>query len=68
MLALDHIGKTYPNGVRALDGVTLRVAPGEIVAIVDRYFGSGAALHLGIGEEPGLVRRLITRAALKRAA
>ena len=23
MLALDRVGKTYPNGVRALDGVTL---------------------------------------------
>jgi sulfonate transport system ATP-binding protein len=38
MLALANIGKTYPNGVRALDGVTLRVAPGEIVAVVG---GSG---------------------------
>src|ERR1700732_4934854 len=34
MLALDHVGKTYPNGVRALDGITLTVAPGEIVGIV----------------------------------
>ena len=37
MLALANIGKTYPNGVRAL-GVTLKVAPGEIVAVVG---GSG---------------------------
>src|SRR5438132_1207702 len=26
LLALDHVGKIYPNGVRALDGVTLTVA------------------------------------------
>jgi sulfonate transport system ATP-binding protein len=38
MLALSNVGKTYPNGVRALDGVTLKVAPGEIVAVVG---GSG---------------------------
>lgn len=38
MLALDHVGKTYPNGVRALESVSLAVAPGEIVAVVG---GSG---------------------------
>jgi sulfonate transport system ATP-binding protein len=38
MLTLDRIGKTYPNGVRALDGVSLSVEAGEIVAIVG---GSG---------------------------
>ena len=43
MLALDRVGKTYPNGVRALDGVTLDVAPGEIVAVVG---GSGCGLSL----------------------
>jgi hypothetical protein len=40
----------------------------EITAIVDRYFGEGAAGHLGIVETPSLVRRLILRASLKRAA
>jgi hypothetical protein len=40
----------------------------EITAIVDRYFGEGASRHLGLVEEPSLVRRLITRASLKRAA
>jgi sulfonate transport system ATP-binding protein len=38
MLALDRIGKTYPNGVRALDGVSLEVEGGEIVVVVG---GSG---------------------------
>jgi sulfonate transport system ATP-binding protein len=38
MLTLQKIGKTYPNGVRALDGVSLMVKPGEVVAVVG---GSG---------------------------
>jgi sulfonate transport system ATP-binding protein len=38
MLSLERVGKTYPNGVRALDAVTLDVEPGEIVAVIG---GSG---------------------------
>ena len=38
MLVLDHIAKTYPNGVHALGGVSLEVALGEIVAVIG---GSG---------------------------
>jgi len=38
MLALNRVGKTYPNGVHAIDGISLEVEPGEIVAIVG---GSG---------------------------
>jgi sulfonate transport system ATP-binding protein len=38
MLSVEGVGKTYPNSVRALDGVTITVDPGEIVAVVG---GSG---------------------------
>jgi sulfonate transport system ATP-binding protein len=38
MLTLEQVGKTYPNGVHALDGVSFTVGPGEIVAIIG---GSG---------------------------
>ena len=38
MLVLDRVGKTYPNGVHALEGISLSVALGEIVAVVG---GSG---------------------------
>jgi sulfonate transport system ATP-binding protein len=38
MLVLEHLGKTYPNGVRALEGISFAAEPGEIVAVVG---GSG---------------------------
>jgi sulfonate transport system ATP-binding protein len=38
VLLLDQIGKTYPNGVHALDRFSAEVRPGEIVAIIG---GSG---------------------------
>jgi sulfonate transport system ATP-binding protein len=38
MLVLDRVGKTYPNGVRALDGISLEVMPGEILVVIG---GSG---------------------------
>ncbi|WP_047460184.1 ABC transporter ATP-binding protein [Rhizobium rhizogenes] len=38
MLTLRNLGKTYANGVRALEGFSLNLAPGEIVAVIG---GSG---------------------------
>src|SRR5216683_7755424 len=38
MLRLDRVGKTYPSGVRALDGISTEVAPGEILVVIG---GSG---------------------------
>ena len=38
MLVLDRVGKTYPNGVHALEKVSLEVAPGELLVIIG---GSG---------------------------
>ena len=38
MLALDKVGKTYPNGVHALARFSAEIRPGEIVAIIG---GSG---------------------------
>src|SRR5438067_3294711 len=38
MLMLDRLGKTYPNGVHALGGLSLEVELGEIVAVIG---GSG---------------------------
>ena len=38
MLVLENLGKTYPNGVRAVEGINFAVDPGEIVAVIG---GSG---------------------------
>ncbi len=38
MLRLDRVGKTYPSGLRALDGISTEVAPGEILVVIG---GSG---------------------------
>lgn len=38
MLAIDHLAKTYDNGTIALDGLSLTVDAGEIVAVIG---GSG---------------------------
>jgi sulfonate transport system ATP-binding protein len=38
MLSISQVGKTYANTVRALEGISLSVTPGEILAVVG---GSG---------------------------
>jgi hypothetical protein len=41
MLTLERVGKTYPNGVHALGGVSLDVGPGE------RYIEGGSIIVSG---------------------
>jgi sulfonate transport system ATP-binding protein len=65
MLVLDRIGKTYPNGVRALDGVSLEVAHGEIVVVVG---GSGCGKSTLLRAISGLDAPTQGRVALDGAA
>jgi sulfonate transport system ATP-binding protein len=64
MLVLANIGKTYPNGVHALHGVTLNIAPGEIVAVVG---GSGCGKSTLLRIVGGLDRPSEGRVALDGA-
>ncbi len=56
MLVLDHVGKTYPNGVHALENFSARIKPGEIVAIIG---GSGCGKSTLLRAISGLDRATI---------
>ena len=53
MLVLDRVGKTYPTGLRALDGITLEVELGEILVVVG---GSGCGKSTLLRAVSGLDR------------
>ncbi len=53
MLVIDRAGKTYPNGVRAIDGVSIKVELGEIVAVVGGSgCGKSTLLRVASGLDP----------------
>lgn len=56
MLVLDHVSKTYPNGVHALENFSARIKPGEIVAIIG---GSGCGKSTLLRAISGLDRATI---------
>ena len=64
MLVLDRVGKTYPNGVRAVDGVSLEVALGEILVIIG---GSGCGKSTLLRAIAGLDRPSQGRVVLNGA-
>ena len=53
MLALEKVGKTYPNGVHALERFSANIRPGEIVAIIG---GSGCGKSTLLRAVAGLDR------------
>jgi len=65
MLALDRVGKIYPNGVNALARFSAEIAPGEIVAIIG---GSGCGKSTLLRAIAGLDRATSGAVTLDAAA
>jgi sulfonate transport system ATP-binding protein len=65
VLALDRVGKIYPNGVNALARFSAEIAPGEIVAIIG---GSGCGKSTLLRAIAGLDRATSGRVTLDATA
>jgi sulfonate transport system ATP-binding protein len=61
MLGLERVGKTYPNGVHALERFSAEIHPGEIVAIIG---GSGCGKSTLLRTIAGLDRASAGRVVL----
>jgi sulfonate transport system ATP-binding protein len=61
MLALDKVGKIYPNGVHALERFSAEINPGEIIAIIG---GSGCGKSTLLRAIAGLDRATAGRVTL----
>ena len=62
MLTLDNVGKTYPNGVRAVDGVTITAPHAKIGIIFQEprllpWLSVADNIGFGLGDLPVDVRR-----------
>ena len=64
MLALDRVGKVYPNGVNALERFSADIALGEIVAIIG---GSGCGKSTLLRAIAGLDQATSGRVSLDNA-
>jgi sulfonate transport system ATP-binding protein len=65
MLALKEVGKTYPNGVHALERFSAQIQPGEIIAIIG---GSGCGKSTLLRAIAGLDRATSGAVILDNAA